>query len=163
WNKLRVEEALFTSGLPFTILQPAPYMQNVLAGWTAITGRGVYTVPYPVETRLSLVDLADVAQAAARVLIEPGHASTIYELVGTEPMSQVEVAGALTQALGRPVAAAAESVDTWEERVRAGGLGSEAIATLRQMFAYYAHHGLPGNPHLLGWLLGRPPATFAAF
>ncbi|MBI3362221.1 MAG: NmrA family NAD(P)-binding protein, partial [Chloroflexi bacterium] len=27
WNKLRVEEALFESGLPFTALQPAPYMQ----------------------------------------------------------------------------------------------------------------------------------------
>ena len=32
WNKLRVEEAVLASGLPFTIFQPAPYMQNVLAG-----------------------------------------------------------------------------------------------------------------------------------
>ena len=33
WQKLRVEEMLFESGLTFTILQPAPYMQNLLAGW----------------------------------------------------------------------------------------------------------------------------------
>jgi len=26
WQKLRVEEMLFESGLPFTLLQPAPYM-----------------------------------------------------------------------------------------------------------------------------------------
>jgi uncharacterized protein YbjT (DUF2867 family) len=163
WNKLRVEEALFASGLPFTILEPAPYMQNVLAGLAAITGRGVYTVPYPVETRLSLVDLEDVAQAAARVLTAPGHGSAIYEIVGTPPMSQVEVAGALSQAMARPVVAVAETVDAWEARARAGGLASSALATLRQMFDYYARYGLPGNPNVLSWLLGRAPATFAAF
>ncbi len=31
WNKLQVEEALFESRLPFTILQPTAYMQNLLA------------------------------------------------------------------------------------------------------------------------------------
>ncbi len=163
WNKLRVEEALFVSGLPFTILQPAPYMQNVLAGWAAITGRGVYTVPYPVETRLSLVDLDDVAQAAATVIGVASHMSAIYELVGTLPLSQSEVAGALAEALGRPVAAVSESVDTWETRARAGGLGEAPISTLRQMFDYYAHYGLSGNPNVLGWLLRRPPTTYVEF
>ena len=33
WAKMRVEELLFQSGLDATILQPAPYMQNVLAQW----------------------------------------------------------------------------------------------------------------------------------
>ncbi|HMD82821.1 MAG TPA: NmrA family NAD(P)-binding protein, partial [Anaerolineales bacterium] len=36
WQKMRVEEALFESGLPFTILQPAPYMQNLLSNWKSI-------------------------------------------------------------------------------------------------------------------------------
>jgi NAD(P)H dehydrogenase (quinone) len=163
WNKLRVEEALFTSGLPFTILQPAPYMQNVLAGWAAIAGRGVYSVPYPVETRLSLVDLEDVADAAATVLTAPGHLGAIYELAGTLPMSQTEVAAILAEQVGRPVAAVSELVDTWEKRVRAGGLGESQISFLRQMFDYYSRYGLPGNPNVLGWLLGHPPSTFAAF
>jgi NAD(P)H dehydrogenase (quinone) len=163
WNKLRVEEALFASGLPFTILQPAPYMQNTLAGWAAIAGRGVYSVPYPVETRLSLVDLDDVAQAAAAVLTEPGHQGATYELVGTPPMSQTEVAAVLAEQLGRPVAAVSESVDTWERRARAGGLGDAQVSTLRQMFDYYARYGLPGNPNVLDWLLARPPMTFAEF
>jgi len=163
WHKLRVEEALFTSGLLFTILQPAPYMQNILAGWAAITGRGVYTVPYPVESRLSLVDLEDVGQAAAIVLGSAAHHGAVYELAGTLPMSQVEVAAALTEALGRPVAAVSESVDTWERRVRGAGLGEMPIATLRRMFDYYARYGLPGNPNVLGWLLGRAPTTFGEF
>ena len=163
WRKLLVEEALFTSGLPFTILQPAPYMQNVLASWAMILNRGVYTVPYPVETRLSLVDLEDVAEAAAIVLTEPGHTGAIYELAGTPPMTQTEVAAALGDGLGRPVNAAAESIQTWEQRVRAAGMGDTQISTLRQMFDYYARFGLPGNPNVLGWLLRRPPSSLAAF
>ena len=46
WNKLRAEELIFQSGLDYTILQPAAYMQNVLASWQAITEEGIYRVPY---------------------------------------------------------------------------------------------------------------------
>ncbi|MBF8282622.1 MAG: NmrA-like family protein, partial [Anaerolineales bacterium] len=129
WNKLRVEEALFESSLPFTVLQPTAYMQNILAGWDSSVKQGVYTVPYPVETRLSLVDLEDVAEAAAIVLTEPGHAGATYELVGTEAMTQVEVAEALRQQLGRPVRAEAQPIEEWERRARASGMGDYQIET----------------------------------
>ncbi len=36
WEKMRVEGKLFESGLPYTILQPAAYMQNILAYWDDI-------------------------------------------------------------------------------------------------------------------------------
>ncbi|RPI53724.1 MAG: NAD-dependent epimerase/dehydratase family protein, partial [Chloroflexi bacterium] len=67
WQKMRVEEQLFASGLAYTILQPAAYMQNVLAHWERMVNEGIYPVPYGVETRLGMVDLEDVAQAAATV------------------------------------------------------------------------------------------------
>ena len=51
WNKLRVEEALFASGLDFTVIQPAAYMQNLLSAWKLITESGILRNPYPVETR----------------------------------------------------------------------------------------------------------------
>ena len=70
WLKARVEELLFASGLPFTILQPTAYMQNVLAHWDQILEHGKYPIPYSPETRLSLVDLEDVAEAAAQVANE---------------------------------------------------------------------------------------------
>jgi hypothetical protein len=31
------------------------------------------------------------------------------------------------------------------------------------MFRAYARDGLKGNPNVLGWLLGRPPTSLAAF
>ena len=47
------------------------YAEYVLAGWDDIVERGVYSVPYAAETRISMVDLRDVAEAAATVLTEP--------------------------------------------------------------------------------------------
>ena len=88
WSKLPVEEMLFSSALDVTILQPTAYMQNCLSEWDRMVGSGIYRVPYPVETRLSLVDLDDVAEAAAIVLSDADHSGATYELVGTPPLSQ---------------------------------------------------------------------------
>jgi NAD(P)H dehydrogenase (quinone) len=163
WDKMLVEDMLLGSGLDVTLLQPTAYMQNILTGWREINGAGIYRVPYPVESRLSLVDLPDVAAAAALVLTQPGHSGATYELVGTAPLSQVAIAQALSEALGRPVRALAEPLEAWEARARAAGMGDHARETLAKMFRYYARHGLVGNPSVLGWLLGRAPTTLAGF
>jgi NAD(P)H dehydrogenase (quinone) len=163
WAKLRVEEMLLASGLAVTILQPTAYMQNILAGWRSIIEDGLFRVPYPVGTRISLVDLRDVAEAAARVLTEDGHIGATYELVGTPALSQSEVAKTLSVAVGRPVRAAAETVDAWETRARAAGMGEYQRETLAAMFRSYAADGLIGNANVLTWLLGRSPTTLAQF
>jgi uncharacterized protein YbjT (DUF2867 family) len=163
WQKLRVEEHLFESGLPFTILQPAAYMQNVLAGWDSIVEEGIYRVPYPAQTRLGIVDVEDVACAAALVLTQAGHEGAIYELAGPEALTQVQVAAILGQVLGRAVRAEELALEAWERRARASGLGDYQVETLVKMFRYYERYGLEGNPNVLRWLLGRPPTPFAAF
>jgi NAD(P)H dehydrogenase (quinone) len=163
WHKLRVEELLFKSGLDFTILQPAAYMQNVLAGWQMIVEQGVYRVPYAVTTRLGMVDLTDVAEVAAQVLTEPGHSGAIYELAGSEVLSQTEIAAILSECLGRPVRAEAIAHDGWKQAARQAGLGEYTIATLLKMFAYYERYGFWGNARVLTTLLGRAPTSFAEF
>ena len=161
WLKMRVEEQLFRSGLEYTILQPAPYMQNVLAQWKQIL-RGVYPVPYLPETRLGMVDLQDVAEVAAIVLTEAGHAGAVYELAG-EVLSQTKVAAILSLQLGRLVRAEVVPLNVWEQRARAAGLGDYQVETLLAMFRYYERHGFWGNSRVLGWLLGREATTFADF
>ncbi len=163
WQKMRVEEQLFESGLVYTILQPAAYMQNILASWRQIQEQGLYAVPYAVETRLGMVDLVDVAAAAALVLTQPGHAGAIYELAGSEALTQTEVAAILSQQLNRPVRAETIPLETWANQARAANLGDYAIETLIKMFRYYEKYGFWGNPRVLHGLLGRPPATLADF
>jgi uncharacterized protein YbjT (DUF2867 family) len=163
WNKLRVEEMLFSSGFDVTIMQPTAYMQNCLAEWDRMVGAGIYRVPYPIETRLSLVDLDDVAEAAAIVLTDAGHSGATYELVGTAPLSQIEIAETFGEALKKPVRAEAEAIESWDQRAGAAGMDDHSRETLTKMFRAYARDGLKGNPNVLGWLLGRPPTSLARF
>jgi uncharacterized protein YbjT (DUF2867 family) len=163
WRKMRSEDVLFATGLDLTILQPTAYMQNILGAFPGIITEGVFRVPYPVTTRLSLVDLQDVAEAAALVLTTDGHVGATYELTGTEPLSQVEVAAAIGTALNRPVRVEAETVEYWQVRMRAGGMGEYECQTLAAMFRYYAAHGLIGNSHVLASLLDRKPNDLVAF
>jgi NAD(P)H dehydrogenase (quinone) len=163
WSKLRVEEMLFASPLDFTILQPTAYMQNSLAEWDRMVKDDLYRVPYPVETRLSLIDLDDVAEAAATVLTRAGHSGATYELVGTPPLSQIEIAATFGRALKKEIRAMAESVEDWDRRARTAGLDDFARETLTKMFRSYAHDGLKGNANVLTWLLGRPPTSLESF
>jgi hypothetical protein len=97
------------------------------------------------------------------VLTQAGHQGATYELVGAEALTQTEVVAVLSRGLGRTVRARAVPLDEWEVGARAAGLGDYQVETLVRMFRYYEDYGLWGNPNVLGWLLGRPPATFAAF
>jgi NAD(P)H dehydrogenase (quinone) len=162
WQKMRVEEMLFEAGFDLTVLQPTAYMQNILGAWDGIIGDGVYRFPYPAATRLSLVDLDDVGEAAAIVLTQDGHHGASYELAGMPALSQSDVAAALGVALGRSVRAEEEPLAAWEARARAGGMGEYERITLAAMFRYYAAYGLVGNAHVLRWLLGRAPTSLAA-
>ncbi len=170
WNKMRVEEHIFLSGLPFTILQPAVYMQNILVNWGNIIETGKYTVPYDVDSRISMVDLEDVALAAANVLMDihaedhiPLHIGATYELVGTQAITPAQIAAILAQQLGRPVVAEKVSIETWKSRARNSGIGEYQVNTLVKMFNYYEKFGFWGNPQVLSWLLNRPPTSFESF
>ncbi len=163
WLKMRVEEAIFESGLSFTILQPAPYMQNIVAGWDAIVSSGIYAVPYHEATRLALVDLEDVAQVAFTVLTTPGHAGAIYELCGPRALSQTEIAAIIGDRLGIQVSARRIDPLDWELEAKARGFGTYQTETLLQMFDYYERFGFIGNPNVINLVLGRRSTSLSAF
>jgi uncharacterized protein YbjT (DUF2867 family) len=161
WQKLCMEEMIFESGLPFTILQPAPYMQNLLASWKSIVEDGVLRVPYSVNSKFSFVDLEDIAEVASFVLTQANHANAIYELAGTLPLSHVEVAKIFGRVLKCDVRAEREEISDW--RLRAAAMSEYAIENLVKMFEYYDQWGLTGNSNVLRWLLKREPTSLEMF
>ena len=163
WLKMRVEELLIQSGMPFTILQPTAYMQNVQAYWQQITQEGVYAVPYSSKVLMSMVDLNDVAEAAARVLSSKSHFYSIYMLAATEPLTSDDIASALSQYLNQKVKAGQIELDDWRSTAEANGLGRYQVETLLEMFTYYEHNSFIASPNHLFYLLGREPNTFQQF
>lgn len=103
-----VEETLRDSGVPWTILRPHVFMQNILDQRVSIRSEGVVRSPAG-DAEIPMVDTRDVAAVAAVVLTEEGHEEKRYILTGPEPVSWAEVAAILTRTLRRPVEYRAET------------------------------------------------------
>ena len=162
-RKLEAERHLVNSGLTYTILQPIRYMQHLATVWPSVIRDGVHCMPFSTKAKISAVDLADLAEAAALVMTTPGHEAATYQLAGPHALSQEDMAAILTRILGRPIRAAARPFEEVRRDAEAAGLPAERIATMGMMSAHYDAHGLVGNPNVLRWILGREPTTYEAF
>lgn len=162
-KKAEVEERIYASGLPFTILQPEAYMQNFLPGIESGREDGTFPVPYPADSKLGMVDLHDVASAAALVLGKPEHFWATYELSAGETWTPARVAEAISAVLGKLVRVVEIERTAWEREAQESGMQGYQIETLLKMFEYYAEHGFWGNSRALAGLLGRQPRTFLRF
>ena len=154
--KDRVEEALDTSGLAWRVLQPCAYADNLDDPFAAAGASGVFRSPWGLTAAQSLVDLRDVADAAAVLLTEDGLDSGTFEAVGPEPLTAPRIAELMGRRLGREVTAVDAATD--------GPVPPKtdyAAHCGRRMFDHYRAHGFTGSPRVLETLLDRPARTFA--
>ena len=164
WTKLLVEEAVIESGLDFTILQPAMFMQNVAVEWRVITEQGIYPRPYSPDRKMALVDTEDLGEAGAIVLTEDGYKGATFELCGPDSLTQAEMAAILSEYLGRPIQAVQRDLGEWEIWARERGWSEWGIDTYLKMSNHYDAHGYPGgNPLVLRTILGRDPGNYRDF
>ena len=101
-----VERYLEKSDLPFALLRPNAYMQNfATANGESIRDAGQLPLPLS-DGQVSFIDVRDIADAAAAILCAPipAHHGKAYHLTGPEALSGEQVATALSEAAGRPVA-----------------------------------------------------------
>lgn len=163
-SKLAIEAYLINSGLDWTVLRPQHYMQNIDVK-RAIADRNL-VMPYPVSTVLGHVDMRDLAEVVAKVVMEPGHLYATYDISADAPLSVTDICAAIGAACGCPIEAV--EIDPYElvEIIRQHWpepLSDYSVDALHRLFGYYARHGIQGNANVLSWLLGRPPRTFAAY
>ena len=163
WKKMRMEDQLFRMKIPFTILQPAAYMQNVLGYLDKMINSGEYRIPYSTSSRSSMIDLNDLAEVVAKIFSEPGHENAIYELASHEYLSALDIAKVVAKITGKLILAGTIDRAVWEKDVRKSGLSEYAVETLLKMFQYYEENDFIGNSNQLTWLLGREPNSFETF
>jgi uncharacterized protein YbjT (DUF2867 family) len=161
--KLEVEEDIVNGPLPFTILQPARYMQHLEPLLPAIREQGTHAMPFDVDVRFNVVDLEDVAEAVALAVAEPRLRYGTFELAGPEALSQRDMAATLATLLQLPVEAQALPLETMRARALAAGASADRVEQMSIMNAHYDQHGMRGNPLVLETLLGRPATRFETY
>lgn len=97
-----MEDAVRASGLEWTLLRPGGFDSNTVRWAESVRTRRTVAAPFA-EVALPTVDPEDIAEVAAVVLRDAGHAGRAYELTGPAPISPRQQASAIADALGEPV------------------------------------------------------------
>ncbi|MFQ1004311.1 SDR family oxidoreductase [Modestobacter sp. SSW1-42] len=154
-GKDRAEEALAASGLrSWRVLQPCAYADEVDGELAAIAASGVLRSQWGLRTGRSLVDLRDVAAAAAVLLLDDGLDGGTFEAAGPEALTAPRMAELIGERLDAEVVA--------DDVVPGGEVPTSYAARCRRtLLDHQRAHGYVGSPRVLTALLGRPPRTFA--
>jgi uncharacterized protein YbjT (DUF2867 family) len=98
-----VERHVQELGLDYTFLRPNLFFQGLLAFAGSIAAEGRIYAPIG-DSKVSAVDVRDIAAVAAVALTEPGHERRTYTITGPSAITHAEIADALGQAVGRSIA-----------------------------------------------------------
>jgi uncharacterized protein YbjT (DUF2867 family) len=156
------DDLLRNSGVPFTILQPNSFHENILSSAGTIKMQGKFY--WPLKTaRQSTVDIRDISAVAAKVFTSPGHEGKTYVITGPEALTFQQVAEALSAVLGRkidyldvPIAAAADGM-------RKSGMPEWDVRMVSGLLSCFASGAAASVSDTIPRLLGRAAISFEQF
>lgn len=160
-SKLQVEEELKRAGLDWTLVAPNSFYQNDHHFRPMLTGPGIY--PQPIgPVGVSHVDAGDIADVAARCLLERGHVGKTYPVVGPWPHTGPEIASIWAEALDREVRYGGDDLEAWADQMR-DALPEWLVDDLVIMYDHIISHGLlatEAEVQACRDLLGRTPLSY---
>lgn len=168
-GKHTVERMIERCHVPATVLRPAYFIQNDVRQKDTLLNHGIYGMPIG-EKGISMVDVRDIGEAAARELLRRELASDplpreTYELVGPDALTAESIAQIWTDALGRPVRYGGDDLDILEQRLKSVAPAWLAY-DMRLMMQRYQQDGAVASTEQIGrlsTLLERPPRSYRDF
>jgi uncharacterized protein YbjT (DUF2867 family) len=158
----QTDEVLRKSGVPFTILQPNSFHQNLLSAANTIKAQGAFYWPLKNASQ-SIVDIRDINAVAAKVFTTSGHEGKIYVITGPEALTYAQVAEKLSSALGRKVQYIDVPLSAAAESFRKTGMPDWNVRTITELFGYFASGAAATVTDTVPRLLGRPAIAFEQF
>ena len=156
------ERYLAETGTPFTSLRNGFYATTV----PFILGRALTTgeIVAPADGPVSWTTHADLAEAAAIILADPGRFDgPTPPLTGIDAFDLEDVADLLSKLTGRTIRRTVADDDEWAAGLAADG-APEALATMMLGMFRAARHGeFSATSPTLGDLLGRPATPLSSF
>ena len=163
-SKLAIESALREFNVPFTVLCPNYFMQNDASLKDPIAKAGIYPIPLG-DVGVSVVDVRDIAEAAAIVLTSGEHNGKTYNLNGPEVVSGPKAASIWGKLFGKEIRYTGHDMDAFEEQMRKKAPSWSAF-DIRMMFEGYLERGFvaeDGDLETLTKLLGHAPRRYEDF
>jgi uncharacterized protein YbjT (DUF2867 family) len=158
----RADRAILESGLPYVILRPNYFMQNFFGSGESIMTSGMMFQGMG-DGRLGVIDVRDIADVAAAVLLDHAWDRGIYELTGPASVSCHDVARELGAALGREVKYVPVTPEQVRETVVKLGWGDWTAGILADYSAAYAKGWGDYTTSFVEKITGHAPRSIAQF
>ena len=161
-DHLGTENAIKATGIPYTIIRNAWYMDNYLHGMPHNLQSGSWYTGSG-EGKVSNISREDCARAIAASLASGTQQSATYTLTGTESLSASQIAAVLAEAVGKPL----QVVNVTDEQLGQGMRGAGLPDFVADMLVSADANIRAGNFDLVTAdyekLTGRKPETLKDF
>lgn len=158
-----IDDIVAASGIPFTILRPASFMQNFVNFYAGMISGGTLYLPQG-EGAVSYIDVRDIAAVAAAVLLHPAaHANQIYTLTGADAIDNVTATRLIGEVLGRTVNYVAVADEAAISSMQQMGMSEWSIGQMMSLNRTISAGHAAATTDTVRQLLGREPITFARF
>jgi len=164
----RIELAVESCGVPYTILRPGAFMQNFSEFHYTHAAESIRErdeiAMVGGDGVVSFVSTEDIGAVAAIALTEDGHGGRAYAPMGPEALTLAQVAEHISAAAGRTISYVETDHTGVRDALIAAGAPPETAEHNSRLYAYAMSSGAFGahNDDILE-VTGRPPATFAEY
>jgi uncharacterized protein YbjT (DUF2867 family) len=161
WHRA-VEKHIEASGIGWTFLRPAGFMQNFFnySGETIRKDSAIYA---SADGPGAHIDARDIGAAAAVVLTRGGHEGKAYELTGPRAFDNKEAARILSEAVGRQIRFVQLPADQYRQGALAMGMPPLYVDALLDLERAYSSGTLTTVTPTVRELTGREPIPFEQF
>lgn len=126
------------SGIPFTIVKPHFFLQNLMMSAQTIAEQGTLYFALG-DAKQPMIDVRDIASSVAAILRNPtAHAGKTYTLTGPTAVGLDQVAASIGEAIGKPVKYVALPVPAMVEQLAKFGLSTYNLIALRDYMTAYS-------------------------
>lgn len=158
----RADRAVQDSGLPYVILRPNYFMQNLFGSADSILSQGMLFQGTG-DGRIGFIDVRDIADVATTVLVDTQWDRGIFELTGPASISYGDVARLLSEALGREVKFVPVTPEQVRETILKLGWGDWAAGIMADYSAAYARGWGDFTTTFVEKIAGHPARDYATF
>jgi uncharacterized protein YbjT (DUF2867 family) len=158
----KTDAILRNSGVPFTILQPNSFHQNIFSSVATIKTEGRFYLPLK-NAPQSLVDIRDISALAAKVFTSSGHEGKTYVVTGPEALTFQQVAEKLSSVLGRKIDYVDVPLSAAADGMRQSGMPEWDVRVVSELLGYFASGAAAAVTDTIPRLLGRSAISFEQF
>ncbi|MEE9178689.1 MAG: SDR family oxidoreductase [Acidimicrobiia bacterium] len=157
-----IERLVESSGVPYTILKPTFFMQNIMGAAQTVASDSVMYWPFG-DGRAGMIDVRDVVDVAVEVSTSHGHEGITYTLTGPASISMHDVAATFTKVLGKKIEYVDVPVEAAVQGMVGMGMPQFMADAFGELFPNFANNGADRATDDVEKVTGHPARSINDF